>query len=109
MGLDQLYSKFLDGRTIRHPTLGLELKQTQFGWSVGGSLEKKDESLLPIDAHLKIFTSLITNTTEPTDEPEGEEEAHIQNSMSRLFSTEKEEIDGETKLSDEKNMHWSNL
>ena len=77
------------------------MKQTQFGWSVGGSLEKKDDSLVPADAHLNIFTSLISNTTEPNDEQENGEEQDIQNSMSHLFATEKEDMDRETKLSEE--------
>ena len=29
-GIVQLCSKFSNGRTLRHPALGLELKQTQF-------------------------------------------------------------------------------
>ena len=101
IGIDQLYSKFSNGRTMRHPTLGLELKQTHFGWTVGGSLERKDESLIPTDTQHNIFTSIVTTTTEPHDELEDDEEDLIQNRMNRLFTTEEEEGDGETKLSAE--------
>ena len=101
VGIDQLYSNFSKGRTMSHPTLGIELKQTQFGWSVGGSLEKKDDSLIPADVHLNVFTSLISNTTEPNDELEYEEEEDIQTSMNRLFMTEKEDMDRETEMSEE--------
>ena len=100
IGIDQLYSKFSNGRTMRHPTLGLELKQTYFGWSVGGSLERKDESLLPAETNHNIFTS-IAITTEPTYDHEDDEEVIIQSRMSRLFTTEEEEGEGETKFSAE--------
>ena len=85
---------------MRHPTLGLELKQTYFGWSVGGSLERKDESLLPAGTNHNIFTSIVT-TTEPTYDHEDDEEVIIQSRMSRLFTTEEEEGENETKFSAE--------
>ena len=102
IGIDQLYSKFSSGRTMRHPTLGLELKQTHFGWTVGGSLQRKDESLIPTDTSHNIFSSIvITETTEPYDDQQDDEESLIQNKMNRLFTTEEEERNGEPKLSTE--------
>ena len=65
-----------------------------------GSLERKDESLLPADTNHNIFTS-IAITTEPTYDQEDDEEVIIQSRMSRLFTTEEEEGEGETKFSAE--------
>ena len=81
IGIDQLYSKLLNGRTISHPTLVLELKQPHFGWTVGGSLERKDESLIPTDTNHNIFTSIVT-TTEPNYEQKDDEEILIQTKVS---------------------------
>ena len=72
-----------------------------FGWTVGGSLQRKDESLIPTDTYHNIFSSIVNTNTEPHDEHEDDEEALIQNKINHVFTTEEEERNGEPKLSAE--------
>ena len=81
---------------------GIRVKKTHFGWTVGGSLQRKAESLIPTDTSHNIFSSIvITETTEPYDDQQDDEESLIQNKMDRLFTTEEVERNGEPKLSTE--------
>ena len=41
IGPDPLYRKITDTKSIPHPDRGLALLNTKFGWSLGGSPEKK--------------------------------------------------------------------
>ena len=41
VGMDNLYTKLSHAKIVSHPTLGLVLKNTAFGWSLIGSLSPK--------------------------------------------------------------------
>ena len=106
IGVDLLYRKISNTKTILHPTKGLVLLNTIFGYSIGGStLEKEDvlsSSPPPNDMQMQIFTSTV-KPTEPTiirDEPDSTEE-EIQAAMHKMFEQELSPIEQERSLTED--------
>ena len=69
IGLDQLYTKIHNGRCLSHPTKGISLLSTCLGWSAGGSLNPKLESLAvphSIPPSKVVEMAMVTNESEAT-------------------------------------------
>ena len=80
VGLDQLYGKFSNTNSIRHPYKRLALLNTIFGFSIGGSTEDYLDGGTKLDM---LVSNLEMTKTEPTEETN---EKGIQQLTERLFT-----------------------
>ena len=100
IGVDQLYGKISNTKTIPHPEKGLALLSTIFGYSIGGSMSNKFENVATESPNLHVLTTSY-QSTEPTQLGHTETEHDIQEMMTKLFKNE-DESDKSNKSVDEK-------
>ena len=94
VGINEIYGKFSNTRRIQHPKRKLILLHTCFGFSIGGSSGKIDETNQNNDM-VSLMSSIETefDCEEPTlqlshDDPNHVHERKIQENMEKIFSTE---------------------
>lgn len=102
IGIDQLYTKVHDGKTINHPSKGLSLLNTCLGWSIGGSVNNKIEAIACNTSSpptTSIQEALEYNETEPAIIEQGDSstEAEIWEGMKKMFHCE---LSGDEKIKD---------